>query len=292
MKGIILAGGSGTRLHPVTRGISKQLIPVYNTPMIYHPLSVLMLAGIREILIITTPDDAPAFRRLLGDGRDVGLQLSYAVQPRPEGLAQAFIIGRSFIGADGVALALGDNILYGHNLSRTLQAASQRRAGATIFAYRVRDPSRYGVVTLDAAGRPVDIEEKPVRPRSSLAVTGLYFYDNRVVDIAAGLRPSARGELEITDVNRAYLAAGALHVERLGRGIAWLDTGTYDALLQASNFIQALEERQGLMVACIEEVAYRMGWITREDLRRIAGPMRHVGYGQYLLAIVDEESGG
>jgi glucose-1-phosphate thymidylyltransferase len=292
MKGIILAGGSGTRLHPVTRGISKQLIPVYNTPMIYHPLSVLMLAGIREILIITTPDDAPAFRRLLGDGRDVGLQLSYDVQPRPEGLAQAFIIGRRFIGSGGVALALGDNILYGHNLSRTLQVAGQRRAGATIFAYRVRDPSRYGVVTLDAAGRPVDIEEKPAQPRSSLAVTGLYFYDNRVVEIAAGLKPSARGELEITDVNRAYLESGALHVERLGRGIAWLDTGTYDALLQASNFIHALEERQGLMVACIEEVAYRMGWITRDDLRRIAEPMRHVGYGQYLLALVEEEGGG
>ncbi len=288
MKGIILAGGSGTRLYPVTRGISKQLIPIYNTPMVYHPLSVLMLAGIREILIITTPDDAPAFRRLLGDGHDVGLQLSYAVQPRPEGLAQAFIIGRHFIGSDRVALALGDNVFYGHNLSKTLQASSQRPLGATIFAYRVRDPSRYGVVTLDEAGRPIAIEEKPARPRSSLAVTGLYFYDNRVVDIAASLRPSARGELEITDVNRVYLEAGTLRVESLGRGIAWLDTGSYDALLQASNFIQALEERQGLMVACIEEIAYRMGWITTDDLCRIAEPMRHNTYGQYLLALVEE----
>jgi glucose-1-phosphate thymidylyltransferase len=288
MKGIILAGGSGTRLYPVTRGISKQLIPIYNTPMIYHPLSVLMLAGIREILIITTPDDAPAFRRLLGDGRDLGMQLSYAVQPRPEGLAQAFIIGKRFIGAEPVALALGDNLFYGHSLSRTLQASRQRPTGATIFAYRVRDPSRYGVITLDSAGRPIAIEEKPANPRSSLAVTGLYFYDNGVVDIAAGLRPSARGEMEITDVNRAYLEAGTLHVEVLGRGIAWLDTGTYDALLQASNFIQTIEERQGLMVACIEEIAHRMGWITADDLRRIAEPMRHNSYGQYLLTLAEE----
>jgi glucose-1-phosphate thymidylyltransferase len=289
MKGIILAGGSGTRLYPATRGISKQLVPIYNKPMVYHPLSTLMLAGIREILVITTPEDAPAFRRLLGDGGDLGLRLAYAAQPRPEGLAQAFLIGREFIGRDPVALALGDNLFYGHNLPRALQAAAARRSGATVFAYRVRDPSRYGVVAFGPDGRAIDIEEKPARPRSSFAVTGLYFYDNRVVDIAAGLRPSARGELEITDVNRAYLEMGELHVEQLGRGVAWLDTGTYDALLQASNFIQALEERQGLMVACLEEIAWRMGWITAEDVRRIAEPMKHNGYGQYLLTLLDGE---
>jgi glucose-1-phosphate thymidylyltransferase len=288
-KGIILAGGSGTRLYPVTRGVSKQLIPIYNKPMVYHPLSTLMLAGIREILVITTPEDGPAFERLLGDGRDLGLRIQYAVQPRPEGLAQAFLIGREFIGADPVALALGDNVFYGHDLPRVLQRAAERRAGATVFAYRVRDPSRYGVVTFGPDGRAIDIEEKPARPRSSFAVTGLYFYDNRVVEIAAGLRPSARGELEITDVNRAYLERGELHVEPLGRGIAWLDTGTYDALLQASNFIQALEERQGLMVACVEEIAWRLGWISGADVRRIALPMKHNGYGQYLLALVEEE---
>ena len=288
MKGIILAGGSGTRLYPVTRGISKQLVPVYNKPMVYHPLSTLMLAGIREILVISTPDDVPAYRRLLGDGADLGLRIAYAVQPRPEGLAQAFIIGREFVGADGVALALGDNVFYGHALPRALQAAAARTSGATVFAYRVRDPSRYGVVAFDAEGRPTDIEEKPANPRSSFAVTGLYFYDNRVVDIAAKLKPSRRGELEITDVNRVYLEARALHVERLGRGFAWLDTGTYDALLQASNFIQAIEERQGLMVACVEEIAFRLGWIGAGDLRRIAEPMKHNGYGQYLLALLEE----
>ena len=288
MKGIILAGGSGTRLYPVTRGISKQLVPVYNKPMVYHPLSTLMLAGIREILVITTPEDASAFNRLLGDGRDLGLRIAYAVQPRPEGLAQAFIIGREFIGGDGVALALGDNVFYGHDLPRALQSAAARTSGATVFAYRVRDPQRYGVVAFDAEGRPTDIEEKPANPRSNFAVTGLYFYDNRVVDIAAKLKPSRRGELEITDVNRVYLEARALHVERLGRGFAWLDTGTYDALLQASNFIQAIEERQGLMVACIEEIAFRLGWITAADLRRVAEPMKHNTYGQYLLAILDE----
>jgi glucose-1-phosphate thymidylyltransferase len=288
MKGIILAGGSGSRLYPVTRAISKQLVPVYNKPMVYHPLSTLMLAGIREILVITTPGDAAAFQALLGDGRDLGLRLVYAVQPRPEGLAQAFLIGRDFIGRDTVALALGDNVFYGHDLPRSLQAAVARPSGATVFAYRVRDPSRYGVVTFDADGRAIDIEEKPARPRSPFAVTGLYFYDNRVVEIAAGLRPSARGELEITDVNRAYLRAGTLHVEQLGRGVAWLDTGTYDALLQASNFIQAIEERQGLMVACIEEIAYRLGWITPDDLRRIAEPMKQNSYGQYLLALLEE----
>jgi glucose-1-phosphate thymidylyltransferase len=288
VKGIILAGGSGTRLYPVTRGISKQLVPVYNKPMVYHPLSTLMLAGIREILVITTPEDASAFERLLGDGRDLGIRIAYAVQPRPEGLAQAFIIGREFIGGDGVALALGDNVFYGHDLPRALQSAAARTSGATVFAYRVRDPQRYGVVAFDAEGRPTDIEEKPANPRSNFAVTGLYFYDNRVVDIAAKLKPSRRGELEITDVNRVYLEARALHVERLGRGFAWLDTGTYDALLQASNFIQAIEERQGLMVACIEEIAFRLGWITAADLRRVAEPMKHNTYGQYLLAILDE----
>jgi glucose-1-phosphate thymidylyltransferase len=289
VKGIILAGGSGTRLYPATRGISKQLVPIYNKPMVYHPLSTLMLAGIRDILVITTPEDASAFERLLGTGRDFGLRLSYAVQPRPEGLAQAFVIGRDFVGTDGVALALGDNVFYGHNLPRALQAAARRASGATVFAYRVRDPSRYGVVAFGPDGRAIDIEEKPVKPRSNYAVTGLYFYDNRVLDIAANLQPSARGELEITDVNRAYLEAGALHVEKIGRGIAWLDTGTYDALLQASNFIQALEERQGLMVACVEEIAWRLGWITADDVRRIAAPMRHNSYGQYLLALLDEE---
>jgi len=288
MKGIILAGGSGTRLYPMTRGTSKQLLPIYNKPMVYHPLSTLMLAGIRDILVITTPEDAPAFRRLLGDGRDFGVRLAFAVQPRPEGLAQAFIIGREFIGPDAVALALGDNVFYGHDLPRALQAAAQRSAGATVFAYRVREPSRYGVVTFGPDGRAIHIEEKPARPRSNFAVTGLYFYDHRVVDIAAHLKPSPRGELEITDVNRAYLEAGDLHVELLGRGVAWLDTGTYDALLQASNFIQALEERQGLMVACVEEIAYRLGWITAADVRRVAEPMKHNSYGQYLLSLLEE----
>ncbi len=290
MKGIILAGGSGTRLYPATRGISKQLGPIYNKPMVYHPLSTLMLAGIREILLITTPEDAPAFHRLFGDGKDLGLALSYAVQPRPEGLAQAFIIGRQFVGRDAVALALGDNVFYGHNLPVALQAAVARPAGATVFAYRVRDPSRYGVVTFGPDGRAREIEEKPAQPRSSFAVTGLYFYDNQVLDIAAGLKPSARGELEITDVNRAYLERGELHVERLGRGIAWLDTGTYDSLLQASNFIQAIEERQGLMVACVEEIAWRMGWITADDIRRIAAPMKQNGYGQYLLGLLESDA--
>ena len=289
MKGIILAGGSGTRLYPVTRGISKQLLPIYNKPMVYHPLSTLMLAGIREILVITTPEDSPAFRRLLGDGRDLGITLSYAVQPKPEGLAQAFVIGRAFVGRDAVALALGDNVFYGHALPRSLQAAAKRTAGATVFAYRVADPWRYGVVTFGADGRAREIEEKPSQPRSNFAVTGLYFYDNRVLDIAAGLKPSARGELEITDVNRRYLEWGELHVERLGRGIAWLDTGTYDSLLQASNFIHAIEERQGLMVACVEEIAWRMGWITADDVRRVAEPMAKNGYGQYLLGLLESD---
>jgi len=289
MKGIVLAGGSGTRLYPLTIALSKQLVPVYNKPMIYYPLSTLMLAGIREILIITTPEDGPLFQRLLGDGGQLGLEISYAVQPRPEGLAQAFIIGRDFIGGDGVALALGDNLFYGHGLPDYLRRAAGRKEGATVFAYWVRDPERYGVVEFDGAGRAIGLEEKPPAPRSSYAVTGLYFYDNRVVEVAAGLRPSARGELEITDVNLAYMREGMLHVEVLGRGMAWLDTGTHEALLQASTFIQTLEERQGLMVACVEEIAYKMGYITGEDVARIAAPMRRNSYGQYLLRLVDPD---
>jgi glucose-1-phosphate thymidylyltransferase len=289
MKGIVLAGGSGTRLYPLTIALSKQLVPVYNKPMIYYPLSTLMLAGIREILIITTPEDGPLFHRLLGDGGQLGLEISYAVQPKPEGLAQAFIIGRDFIGGDGVALALGDNLFYGHGLPDDLRRAAGRKEGATVFAYWVRDPERYGVVEFDGAGRAIGLEEKPTAPRSSYAVTGLYFYDNRVVEVAAGLRPSARGELEITDVNLAYMRKGMLHVEVLGRGMAWLDTGTHEALLQASTFIQTLEERQGLMVACVEEIAYKMGYITGEDVARIAAPMRRNSYGQYLLRLVDPD---
>ncbi|MBI3637040.1 MAG: glucose-1-phosphate thymidylyltransferase RfbA [Candidatus Rokubacteria bacterium] len=287
MKGIVLAGGSGTRLYPLTLATSKQLVPVYNKPMVYYPLSTLMLAGIREILLITTPEDSEGFRRLLGDGRHLGLEIAYEVQPRPEGLAQAFIIGRRFIGRDHVALALGDNIFYGHGLPEFLQRAAARPSGATIFAYWVRDPERYGVVEFDDAGNAVTIQEKPLRPRSPYAVTGLYFYDNRVVDIAAGLSPSARGELEITDVNAAYLRAGDLYVEKLGRGFAWLDTGTHEALLQAATFIQTIEERQGLMVACLEEIAYTMGYIKAPDVRRLAEPMRKNSYGQYLLRLVE-----
>ena len=290
MKGIILAGGSGTRLYPLTLAVSKQLVPVYNKPMIYYPLSTLMLAGIRDILVITTPEDQSAFQRLLGDGRQLGLSLTYDVQPRPEGLAQAFVIGRRFVGSDHVALALGDNIFYGAGFPLSLRRATTREAGATVFAYWVRDPERYGVVEFDADGRAVGVEEKPLKPRSPWAVTGLYFYDNRVLDIAAALRPSARGELEITDVNAAYLGRGDLHVEKLGRGIAWLDTGTHEALLQASTFIQTIEERQGLMVACVEEIAFKMGYISALDVLRIAEPMRKNSYGQYLLRLV--ESGG
>jgi glucose-1-phosphate thymidylyltransferase len=287
MKGILLAGGSGTRLHPITLGISKQLIPVYDKPMVYYPLSTLMLAGIREILVITTPHEQDGFRRLLGDGSQFGIRLTYAAQPRPEGLAQAFLIGREFVGRDGAALALGDNIFYGNELARLLQQAAHRERGATVFAYRVRDPQRYGVVELGPGGRAVSLQEKPERPRSPYAVTGVYFYDNRVLDVAAALRPSPRGELEITDVNLAYLAWGELHVELLGRGMAWLDTGTHEALLQASTFIQAIEERQDLKVACPEEVALNMGYLTREDVRRLGERMSKNEYGQYLLRLAE-----
>jgi len=289
LKGIILAGGSGSRLHPLTRAVSKQLVPVYSKPMVYYPLSTLMLSGIRRILVITTPHEQDGFRRLLGDGADIGLSIEYAAQPSPDGLAQAFLIGRDFIGSDRVALALGDNIFYGAHFSDYLREAAAREAGATVFGYQVRDPERYGVVEFDASGRAVSLEEKPARPKSSYAVTGLYFYDNDVVEIAAGLQPSARGELEITDVNRCYLERGRLHVEKLARGIAWLDTGTHESLIQASNYIQAIEERQGLMVACLEEIAYRMGYITGADLQRLACAMQSSAYGQYLFRVLDHE---
>ena len=289
IKGIILAGGSGTRLYPLTHAVSKQLVPIYNKPMIYYPLSTLMLAGITKVLVITMLQDQEAFERLLGDGKHLGLSIEYAVQPRPEGLAQAFIIGRRFIGGDRVALALGDNVFYGHGLPEYLKRAADHRTGATVFAYWVRDPERYGVVEFGADGRAVGLEEKPVKPRSSYAVTGLYFYDNQVVEIAAGLKPSARGELEITDVNAAYLRRGQLQVEKLGRGIAWLDTGTHEALLQASTFIHTIEERQGLMVACVEEIAFRMGYIAADDVLRIARPMQDNSYGQYLLRLFESE---
>jgi len=289
-KGIILAGGSGSRLHPLTRSVSKQLLPVYNKPMVYYPLSSLMLAGIREILVITTPQDQESFQRLLGTGADVGVSISYAVQPSPDGLAQAFIIGREFIGDSHVALALGDNIFYGGGFSEALRSAAAQRLGATVFGYQVRDPERYGVVEFDGEGTAIGLEEKPANPKSSFAVTGLYFYDNQVVEIARQLKPSARGELEITDVNREYLKRGQLRVERLGRGIAWLDTGTHESLVQASNFIQAVEERQGLMVGCLEEIAYRLHYITARDLARLADAMRGSTYGQYLQHVLAEDN--
>jgi glucose-1-phosphate thymidylyltransferase len=290
LKGIVLAGGSGSRLHPLTRAVSKQLVPIYNKPMIYYPLSTLMLAGIRDLLVITTPHDQEGFRRLLGDGSELGVRIAYAAQPSPDGLAQAFIIGREFVGRDRVALALGDNIFYGAYWSDYLRSAAARETGATVFGYQVRDPERYGVVEFDANGRAVSLEEKPVTPKSSYAVTGLYFYDNQVIDIAAGLKPSRRGELEITDVNRRYLEQGQLHVEKLARGIAWLDTGTHDALMQASNFIHAIEERQGLMVACLEEIAFRMGYISRDDLAKLATTMGSSTYSQYLSRLLEHES--
>ncbi len=290
MKGIILAGGSGSRLYPLTMAISKQLVPIYNKPMVYYPLSTLMLAGIREILVITTPQDQEGFRRLLGDGRHLGLSIEYAEQPRPNGLAEAFLIGRRFIGGDAVALALGDNVFYGHGFPELLRIAVAGTGGATVFAHWVRDPERYGVVEFDAGGRAVGLEEKPLKPRSHWAVTGLYFYDNRVVEIAAGLAPSARGELEITDCNAAYLAAGTLRVEKLGRGIAWLDTGTHETLLQASTFIQTIEERQGLMVACVEEIAYKMGYIGAGDVLKIAEGMKQNSYGEYLRRLLDGDA--
>jgi len=286
MKGIVLAGGSGTRLYPLTRSVSKQLMPIYDKPMIYYPLSTLLLAGLREILIITTPEDQHSFRKLLGDGTSLGIRLDYRVQPRPEGIAQAFLIAESFLKGDSAALVLGDNIFYGHGLPELLEEAVKKNHGSTIFAYQVKDPERYGVVSFDKHGKALTLEEKPKEPQSSYAVTGLYIYDSHVVEMTKSLKPSKRGELEITDLNRAYLKKKALKVEMMGRGIAWLDTGTHESLMQASNFIQAIENRQGLKVACLEEIAFRKGYITAEAVRHLAEPMKKNEYGQYLLSLL------
>ncbi|MBW2242455.1 MAG: glucose-1-phosphate thymidylyltransferase RfbA [Deltaproteobacteria bacterium] len=288
MKGIVLAGGSGTRLYPITLGVSKQLLPVYDKPMVYYPLSTLMLAGIRDVMLISTPEDLPGFERALGDGSRLGISLTYAAQPRPEGIAQAFLIAREWIGNESVALALGDNVFFGHGLPEVLRGAAARTTGGTVFGYQVRDPERYGVVEFDSSGRALNIEEKPEDPRTNWAVTGLYFYDSQVTAIAADLEPSPRGELEITDVNNVYLERGELQVEKLGRGFAWLDTGTHESLMQAGNFIQAVQERQGLMVSCIEEIAWRNGWIDSEDLMRIGREMKKNEYGAYLQRVASE----